>query len=178
MARALVLRDNAGSDERENMKWQTLQVSTFSIASCVGRILIGIRYSGLLSFCNGLNLLSGRCDCRLWKAQRDEARSMHLYSSHMLPYFSVGWPPRSGRQTPTIRGHLSWGFVWRGVRSLADYHHRMVWNGCAQSFICVGTTGIDPPFGIPSSNHRTQPTSQQTGGLFPYRRLWQGTFSP
>jgi len=43
MARALALKDNASPDERENVKWQTLQVSTLSIASCVGRILIGIR---------------------------------------------------------------------------------------------------------------------------------------
>ncbi|KAF9652133.1 MFS general substrate transporter [Thelephora ganbajun] len=42
MARALVLKDNASPDERENMKWQALQVSTLSIASCVGRILIGV----------------------------------------------------------------------------------------------------------------------------------------
>jgi len=41
MARALVLKDNASPDEQENVKWQTLQVSTLSIASCIGRILIG-----------------------------------------------------------------------------------------------------------------------------------------
>ena len=37
MARALA----ASPDEQENVKWQTLQVSTLSIASCIGRILIG-----------------------------------------------------------------------------------------------------------------------------------------
>jgi len=42
MARALVLQDNASPDEREYMKWQTLQVSTLSIASCIGRISIGV----------------------------------------------------------------------------------------------------------------------------------------
>lgn len=42
MARALVLKGNASSNEEENVKWQTLHVSTLSIASCFGRILIGI----------------------------------------------------------------------------------------------------------------------------------------
>jgi hypothetical protein len=42
MARALAFKGNASSDEEENVKWQTLHVSTLSIASCVGRILIGI----------------------------------------------------------------------------------------------------------------------------------------
>jgi hypothetical protein len=41
MARALVLKDGASPDEQEYMKWQTLQVSAFSIASCIGRVLIG-----------------------------------------------------------------------------------------------------------------------------------------
>ena len=41
MARALALKGNTSLDERENAKWQTLQVSTLSIASCIGRILIG-----------------------------------------------------------------------------------------------------------------------------------------
>ena len=45
MTRALALKDNASPDERENVKWQTLQVSTLSIASCLGRILIGISLS-------------------------------------------------------------------------------------------------------------------------------------
>lgn len=42
MARALVLRDNTNPDEEESAKWQTFHVSTLSIASCIGRILIGI----------------------------------------------------------------------------------------------------------------------------------------
>lgn len=42
MARALALKDNASPDEVECVKWQTLQVSTLSIASCIGRISIGI----------------------------------------------------------------------------------------------------------------------------------------
>ena len=42
MARALALKRNTGLDERENAKWQTLQVSILSIANCIGRILIGI----------------------------------------------------------------------------------------------------------------------------------------
>jgi len=42
MARALMLKDNASPDARECVKWQTLQVSTLSIASCVGRISIGM----------------------------------------------------------------------------------------------------------------------------------------
>ena len=52
MARALVLKNNPSPDEQENVKWQTLQVSTLSIASCIGRILIGIRFSGLMLPCN------------------------------------------------------------------------------------------------------------------------------
>ena len=74
---------------------------------------------------------------------------MHLYSGHVLPHFSVGRPWRSGYQTPTIRGYLSRGLVWWSVRSLTDYHHRMVRNGYAQSFASVGTTGINLPFAIP-----------------------------
>ena len=50
MARALALKDNSSSDEQDNMKWQTLQVSTLSIASCAGRILIGTGLSGVYSF--------------------------------------------------------------------------------------------------------------------------------
>jgi len=50
MARALVLKDNTSPDERENMKWQALQVSALSIASCIGRILIGIHLYGVFSF--------------------------------------------------------------------------------------------------------------------------------
>ena len=46
MARALVLKDNPSPDEEEYVKWQTLQVSTLSIASCIGRILIGIFLHG------------------------------------------------------------------------------------------------------------------------------------
>lgn len=46
MARALALQDNASPGEDRNVKWQTLQVSTLSIASCIGRILIGISPSG------------------------------------------------------------------------------------------------------------------------------------
>ncbi|KAF9782320.1 major facilitator superfamily domain-containing protein [Thelephora terrestris] len=42
MARALALKENADAGEEENVRWQTLQVSTLSIASCVGRILIGV----------------------------------------------------------------------------------------------------------------------------------------
>jgi len=177
MARALTLKDNPSPDERENMKWQTLQVSTLSIASCVGRILIGIHLSELLLFCDDSNLLSDRCNCRLWKAQRDQARSVHLYSGHVLPHLSAGWPSRSGHQTATIRGHLGWDFVWRGVRSLTNYHHRMVWNGYAQSYFSVGTPGINLPSVFLSTNRRTQPTSQRTGASFPYLRLWRGTFS-
>ena len=48
MARALALKDNPGLGEEENVKWQTLQVSTLSIASCIGRILIGIFLSECL----------------------------------------------------------------------------------------------------------------------------------
>lgn len=44
MSRALVLKGGANPDEQEYMKWQTLQVSTMSIASCVGRIAIGIQF--------------------------------------------------------------------------------------------------------------------------------------
>lgn len=48
MARALASKGNATSSEEENMKWQALQVSTLSIASCIGRILIGIFHNTLL----------------------------------------------------------------------------------------------------------------------------------
>ena len=150
MARALALKDNASPDERENVKWQTLQVSTLSIASCIGRIVIGICLSELPLFYDVTNILSDRCNRRLWEAQGDEARSMHLYSGHVLPCFPVGWPSRSGHQTPTICGHLGWGFIWWGVRSLADYHHRMVWNGYVQSFISVESTVFNLLFWIPA----------------------------
>lgn len=42
MARALALKDGARPDKQEHVKWQTLQVSTMSVASCLGRVLIGI----------------------------------------------------------------------------------------------------------------------------------------
>jgi len=42
MARALALKDGARPDEQEHVKWQTLQVSTMSVASCLGRVLIGV----------------------------------------------------------------------------------------------------------------------------------------
>lgn len=42
MARALTLKHGASPDDQELMKWQALHVSTLSIASCVGRVLIGI----------------------------------------------------------------------------------------------------------------------------------------
>ena len=45
MARALALKDGASPDEGENVKWQTIQVSTLSIASCTGRVLIGSGHS-------------------------------------------------------------------------------------------------------------------------------------
>lgn len=41
VARALLLKSNPTLDEEENVRWQTLQVSAMSIASCFGRILIG-----------------------------------------------------------------------------------------------------------------------------------------
>jgi len=42
MARALAFKDGTIPDEKEHMKWQTLQVSTLSITSCIGRIIIGV----------------------------------------------------------------------------------------------------------------------------------------
>jgi len=42
MARALVLKNNPNPNEEENLKWQLLQVSTLSVASCIGRLLIGV----------------------------------------------------------------------------------------------------------------------------------------
>lgn len=42
MARALLLESDAGPDDIEYVKWQTLHVSTLSVASCVGRLLIGV----------------------------------------------------------------------------------------------------------------------------------------
>ena len=47
MARALVVKNHPSTrDEKEDAKWQTLQVLTLSIASCIGRISIGICLSG------------------------------------------------------------------------------------------------------------------------------------
>lgn len=41
MARALASAGATIPDEQELIKWQTLQVSTLSVGSCIGRILIG-----------------------------------------------------------------------------------------------------------------------------------------
>ena len=150
MARALVLQGNPSPDEQENVRWQTLQVSTLSIASCFGRIFIGICLSECYYiFCDGQNLLSDRCNRRLWQAQGDEARLVSLHGGHVLPRLSVGWPSHSGHRTLTIRGFLGWDFVRWGVRPLTDYHHRMVWNGYAQPFVSIGTAGANLPFGVP-----------------------------
>ena len=149
MVRALLLKNNPGRDERENAKWQTLQVSTLSIASCIGRILIGILFSGLLLFCGHSNFSSDRCNCGLRKAQRNEARLVHLHSGHVVPRLSAGRPRCSGRRTPTIRGYLSWYFVRWGFCPLADHHDRMVWNWCARSFVSVGTVEANLTFRDP-----------------------------
>jgi len=129
MARALALKDNASPDERENVKWQTLQVSTLSIASCIGRILIGICPSGVPLCRDGSDFLPDRCDCRLCKTQRDKTRSMHRYSGIVVSHLSVGWHWCSGHQSPAICGYLGWDLVRWGVRPLTDHYHRMVRNG-------------------------------------------------
>lgn len=67
MARALALKDDTSPDEQENVRWQTLQVSTLSIASCIGRILIGAHLSGFPLSYDDQNLLLDRCNCRLRK---------------------------------------------------------------------------------------------------------------
>lgn len=90
MARALALKDNPGLDEEENVKWQTLQVSTLSIASCAGRILIGIFFSRGTALTR-LNL-PDRCDSGLCKSQRDETCLVSLCSRRIFPHFSVGGP--------------------------------------------------------------------------------------
>lgn len=42
MARALMPQSDTSSDDLEYVKWQTLHVTSFSIASCAGRIIIGL----------------------------------------------------------------------------------------------------------------------------------------
>ena len=148
MVRALVLKSNPSPDERENAKWQTLQVSTLSIGNCIGRILIGIHLPGLLLFHDRSNFSSDRCDCRLWEAQRNEACLVHLYGGRVVHSLSVGRPRCSGHRAPTICGHPSWDFVRWGLWPHTDHHDRMVWNGCAQSFVSVRTAETNLPFGI------------------------------
>lgn len=139
MACALALKDGTSPDEWENVKWQTLQVSTLSIASCVGRVLIGIRLPGLVLIYDGPNPLLDRRDCRLWKTKRDEACLVYLYGGHMLPHLSVGWTSCPGNRTPTICSCIGWNFVrWR-VRPPTDNHHRVVWNGCAWLLVSART---------------------------------------
>ena len=50
IARALALKDGATPNEQEHAKWQTLQVSTMSIANCLGRVSIGIYLPEVQSF--------------------------------------------------------------------------------------------------------------------------------
>ena len=134
MARALALKDGASPDERSNAKWQTIQVSTLSIANCIGRISIGSGPPAVEHFAI-LTLQSDRCDCRLCEAQRNEAGLVHLHSGHDVPHFSTGRPLRSRRRALAIRGCLGWDFVRRGLRTLADNRDRVVWNGCARPFL-------------------------------------------
>ena len=96
-----------------------------------------------------IHSLSDRCDCRLWKTQGAEAYLVHVYSGHVVPHLSVGRPLCSGRRTPAIRGYLGRNFVRWGFRPLADYCHRVVWNGYAQSFVSVGTAVANLFFGVP-----------------------------
>jgi hypothetical protein len=42
ISQALFAKDNPAYDEKTAVRWQATQVSTFSIANCLGRILIGI----------------------------------------------------------------------------------------------------------------------------------------
>lgn len=42
IARALMAQSDTGSDDLEYAKWQTVHVASFSIASCAGRIIIGL----------------------------------------------------------------------------------------------------------------------------------------
>ena len=71
MARALALKGNVRPDEEEHVRWQTTQVSTLSVASCIGRILIGDFLHRLLRNPTGLNILPLRNNSRLRKSQGD-----------------------------------------------------------------------------------------------------------
>lgn len=133
MARALTLKDGATPDEQENVKWQTLQVSTMSVASCVGRMLIGICPSEMWLSLRCSNLLfMGRCNSRFCKAQGDETGSVHVDGGRLIFRFPVRWPSCSEYRTAAIRGHLGWDFVWCGVRTHTDHRHRMVRNWSVQ----------------------------------------------
>ena len=96
MARALALKGGASPDERENVKWQTLQVSSMSIASCIGRILIGIFLLGVQFYFHKVQLVLNRRHGGLGKTQGDEADPMPLFGGRVFPRFSAGWPPCSG----------------------------------------------------------------------------------
>ena len=95
MARALAFKGGARPDEQETVKWQTLQVSSMSIASCIGRILIGI-FSPGYSYFDKVQLVLNRRHGGLGKTQRDEAYPVPLLGGRVLPRFSAGRSPCSG----------------------------------------------------------------------------------
>ena len=138
MARALVLKGNASPDEGENEKWQTFHVSALSIASCIGRILIGIIPFRLLSS-QGSNFLLDRCNSGLWKPQRNQACLVSFCSRCVFPHLSAGCPSRPRHRTPEVRSHFGRDFVRWGVRTTTDHHHRMVWNGSVRSLGFMGS---------------------------------------
>ena len=111
MARVLLLRDDASPSEEESAKWQILQVSTFSIASCLGRILIGISLLKYLYF-NDSDTLMCRCNSRPRKAHRDETCSDYRDSGLVFPRFPARRSPCSGYRAPPICGLLGRDLVW------------------------------------------------------------------
>ena len=145
VARALALTHNPTIGEEETAKWQALQVSVLSAANCFGRVSIGIYLSVCVHKLVQTFLLNRR-DCRLRKAQGDEARSAPLYRHRVFHTLSVDRPSDSEHRTFTIRRSLGRDFVWCDPWALPGHRHRMVRNRSVQSIAPDDAAGTNVSF--------------------------------
>jgi MFS family permease len=161
MACALALKDNPDAGEEENVKWQTLQVSTLSIASCIGRILIGIFPSGcgsdkVKTFCwTGVT-----ADFANHRGTR-RARCLSIVAVSFLVSQLVGLGVHDIKhlQYAVVLVGVSYGGVFGLLPTIIIEWFGMGPYSCSFLFELQELT---PP--------SAQTTSQRTGALFPYHR--------
>jgi MFS family permease len=166
MARALALKDNADAGEEENVRWQTLQVSTLSIASCVGRILIGIfpsmcSFDKVKTFC----WIGVTADFANHRGTR-RARCLSIVAASFVVSQLVGLGVQDIKhlQYAVILVGISYGGVFGLLPTII-----IEWFGMGPYTVTHFRLNCENSRPLPRRMVK-QTTSQRTGALFPYPR--------